>query len=69
VLIDEAYNEFLDNSDSQSMIGLIGKNPNILVIKTFSKIHAMAGLRIGFVIGTSNFNKETSNPIIFKVSN
>src|SRR6187399_1781775 len=51
VLIDEAYNEFLDNSDSQSMIGLIEKNPNILVIKTFSKIHAMAGLRIGFVIG------------------
>lgn len=51
ILIDEAYNEFLDNSDSQSMIGLIEKNPNILVIKTFSKIHAMAGLRIGFVIG------------------
>ena len=51
VLIDEAYNEFLDNADSQSMIGLIEKNPNILVIKTFSKIHAMAGLRIGFVIG------------------
>ena len=51
VLIDEAYNEFLDNADTQSMIGLIEKNPNILVIKTFSKIHAMAGLRIGFVIG------------------
>lgn len=51
VLIDEAYNEFLDNADSQSMIALIEKNPNILVIKTFSKIHAMAGLRIGFVIG------------------
>jgi histidinol-phosphate aminotransferase len=51
VLIDEAYNEFLDNPDSHSMIGLIEKNPNILVIKTFSKIHAMAGLRIGFIIG------------------
>src|SRR6187431_1082317 len=42
VLIDEAYNEFLDNGDSQSMMGLIDKNPNVLVIKTFSKIHAMA---------------------------
>jgi len=51
VLIDEAYNDFLDNANSQSMIGLIEKNPNILVIKTFSKIHAMAGLRIGFIIG------------------
>ena len=58
VLIDEAYNEFLDNPDSQSMIGLIEKNPNILVIKTFSKIHAMAGLRIGFVIGHPTLIKK-----------
>jgi histidinol-phosphate aminotransferase len=58
VLIDEAYNEFLDNSGSQSMIGLIEKNPNVLVIKTFSKIHAMAGLRIGFVIGHPTLIKK-----------
>jgi len=58
VLIDEAYNDFLDNSDSQSMIGLIEKNPNVLVIKTFSKIHAMAGLRIGFVIGHPTLIKK-----------
>ena len=58
VLIDEAYNEFLDSSESQSMIGLIEKNPNILVIKTFSKIHAMAGLRIGFIIGHSTLIRK-----------
>lgn len=58
VLIDEAYNEFLDNADSQTMIPLIEKNPNILVIKTFSKIHAMAGLRIGFIIGHSTVIKK-----------
>jgi histidinol-phosphate aminotransferase len=58
VLIDEAYNEFLNDSNSQSMIGLIDKNPNILVIKTFSKIHAMAGLRIGFVIGHPTLIKK-----------
>ena len=51
VLIDEAYNEFMDNGAAQSMIGIVDKNPNVLVIKTFSKIHAMAGLRIGFIIG------------------
>ena len=58
VLIDEAYNEFLENADSQSMIPLIEKNPNILVIKTFSKIHAMAGLRIGFIIGHPGLIKK-----------
>lgn len=51
VLIDEAYLDFLDAPDNESMIGLIEKNPNVLVIKTFSKIHAMAGLRVGFIIG------------------
>ena len=51
VLIDEAYNEFMDDGAGQSMINIIDNNPNVLVIKTFSKIHAMAGLRIGFIIG------------------
>lgn len=54
VLIDEAYLDFIDKADNESMISLIEKNPNILVIKTFSKIHAMAGLRIGFIIGHSS---------------
>jgi histidinol-phosphate aminotransferase len=54
VLIDEAYTEFMDNGAAQSMINIIDKNPNVLVIKTFSKIHAMAGLRIGFIIGHSS---------------
>lgn len=51
VVIDEAYIDFLDAPDNESMIGLIEKNPNIIVVGTFSKVHAMAGLRIGYVIG------------------
>jgi histidinol-phosphate aminotransferase len=62
VLIDEAYNEFMDNGKDQSMISIIDKNPNVLVIKTFSKVHAMAGLRIGFIIGHSSLiSKLKSN--------
>lgn len=54
VLIDEAYIDFLEGADSESMASLTQNNPNILVIRTFSKIHAMAGLRVGFIIGHSN---------------
>lgn len=54
VLIDEAYIDFLEGADSESMASLTETNPNILVIRTFSKIHAMAGLRVGFIIGHSN---------------
>jgi histidinol-phosphate aminotransferase len=50
VIIDEAYIDFLDAPDNRSMIGLTHNNPNIIVVRTFSKIHAMAGLRMGFVI-------------------
>ncbi|MCW3088793.1 MAG: aminotransferase class, partial [Sediminibacterium sp.] len=51
VVVDEAYIDFLNPGDNESMIGLVSQNPNILVVRTFSKIHAMAGLRIGFVVG------------------
>ena len=57
VVIDEAYIDFLiafdsnDTPENRTMISLIAQNPNVLVLRTFSKIHAMAGLRIGFVVG------------------
>ena len=49
VLIDEAYIDFLDAPNNESMLSLIASNENIIVMRTFSKIHAMAGLRIGFI--------------------
>jgi histidinol-phosphate aminotransferase len=49
VLIDEAYIDFVDAPDNESMLSLIAANPNIIVMRTFSKIHAMAGLRLGFI--------------------
>ncbi len=51
IVIDEAYIDFLDDPESKSMISLIDKHPNVIVVRTFSKIHAMAGLRVGFVVG------------------
>jgi histidinol-phosphate aminotransferase len=51
VLIDEAYIDYVDPPNNISLIDLPAKNENILVMRTFSKIHAMAGLRIGFIVG------------------
>lgn len=58
VLVDEAYIDFLDAPDNESMLTLIESNPNVLVIRTFSKIHAMAGLRVGFLIGHPSLIKQ-----------
>jgi histidinol-phosphate aminotransferase len=51
VLIDEAYIDFLNPPDNESMFSLTSSNPNVAVVRTFSKIHGMAGLRIGFLVG------------------
>lgn len=49
VFIDEAYFEFVENSDYASMLDLIRDgHDNIVVSRTASKIHALAGLRVGF---------------------
>lgn len=51
LVLDEAYIEFLD--DPLDCLPLIrsGKKPNLLLMRTFSKIYGLAGLRIGYGIG------------------
>lgn len=49
VFVDEAYHEYVDDPDHQSMIGLVAEgHNNIIVSRTASKIHGLAGLRVGF---------------------
>lgn len=50
VFVDEAYLDFLDDADSKSMVSLINEGKNVIIARTFSKIHGMAGLRIGYMV-------------------
>ena len=63
MLIDEAYIDFLDAPDNVSMLSLIHDNQNILVMRTFSKIHAMAGMRVGFTMGHPALIKKLHDQI------
>ncbi|WP_020566803.1 pyridoxal phosphate-dependent aminotransferase [Neolewinella persica] len=48
VFVDEAYLEFLPDPKAQTMVPLIKEGKNVVVARTFSKVHGMAGLRIGY---------------------
>lgn len=50
VVVDEAYVEFVDAPDYASALPLLATHPNLIVTRTFSKAHALAGLRVGFAI-------------------
>ncbi len=50
VVIDEAYNEFLDSSIQYDSTAWVKKYPNLLVSRTFSKAYGLAALRVGFAL-------------------
>ena len=48
VVVDEAYNEFVTASDSQDALELQKAHDNVIVLRTFSKIYGLCGLRVGY---------------------
>lgn len=51
VVVDEAYREFLDPSFGDPVHDLVPHHPNVVVTRTFSKAHGLAGIRVGYAIG------------------
>jgi histidinol-phosphate/aromatic aminotransferase/cobyric acid decarboxylase-like protein len=58
VLVDEAYLHFCD---SPSVLDLVKTDKEIIVLRTFSKIYGMAGLRCGFAIGRPDLLDRVHN--------
>ena len=52
VVLDEAYFEYVEESHYPNGIDRLQKYPNLLVTRTFSKIHGLAGLRVGYGISS-----------------
>jgi histidinol-phosphate aminotransferase len=46
--IDAAYSEFVNRNDYEPGIGLVNRAENVVMLRTFSKIYALAGLRLGW---------------------
>ena len=50
VIVDEAYCEFNLLEDPDASIELLDSHPNLVLLRTFSKVHGLCGLRVGFAL-------------------
>jgi histidinol-phosphate aminotransferase len=50
VVFDEAYFEYVAAEDYPDTIGMLERRRNIVVLRTFSKVHSLSGIRIGYAI-------------------
>ena len=50
VVLDEAYCEFNLLKDPDASIELLARHPNLVLLRTFSKVYGLCGLRVGFAL-------------------
>jgi histidinol-phosphate aminotransferase len=51
ILIDEAYHDYVTDKGHRSQVETALKDPKVIVARTFSKAHGMAGMRLGYALG------------------
>jgi len=51
VFVDEAYLDLSDKGLAWSMAPLVAEGKDVIVSRTFSKLHGMAGMRVGYIVG------------------
>jgi len=54
LVIDAAYSEYVERNDYESGIELVATSENVVMCRTFSKIHGLAGLRLGWMYGPAH---------------
>ena len=64
VIVDEAYNELTANPSANSMVDLVRAGGNVLVMRTFSKIFGMAGMRIGYGMARPDIVERVSKHVM-----
>ncbi|MBI2280305.1 MAG: histidinol-phosphate transaminase [Bacteroidetes bacterium] len=60
-VIDEAYFEYVNDPSFPDSLSLLNKYPNVIILRSFSKIYGLAGLRIGYGIAHQNIVNKIEN--------
>jgi histidinol-phosphate aminotransferase len=54
VVIDAAYHEYVEDPEHADAVAEHGDRPNVVVLRTFSKIYGLAGLRVGYAVAAAD---------------
>jgi histidinol-phosphate aminotransferase len=60
VALDEAYAEYVRAPATADGLALAERHPNLVVLRTFSKAYGLAGLRVGYLVGSPDVVRELS---------
>ena len=53
ILIDEAYHEYVDEPTYATALPMAMENPRVVIARTFSKVYGLAGMRVGYALGSA----------------
>ncbi|NCE63445.1 aminotransferase class I/II-fold pyridoxal phosphate-dependent enzyme [Pseudoflavonifractor sp. 524-17] len=50
MIVDECFGGFLEAPEAHTLSGILAENPHVLILKAFTKLYAMAGVRLGYAL-------------------
>lgn len=53
IVVDEAYHDFVEPSLRSTALDLLDRHPGLVVTRTFSKAYGLAGMRVGYAVGSA----------------
>src|SRR5215813_1866748 len=69
ILVDEAYYHFVEDPRCASAFEWVNKQPNVIVVRTFSKVFGMAGMRLGYAVGSKEMIAKMRDHVLWNNAN